>query len=130
VGKDNVSLGKCIIGTIQGDLHDIGKNLVGLMLEGAGFQIIDLGVDADAGKFVESIEANPDAKIVGLSTLLTTSMPNMKDIVAALKGSGLKGFHIIVGGAPITQDFADQIGADGYAADAAGAATLAKELIL
>jgi methanogenic corrinoid protein MtbC1 len=129
VGKDNVSLGKCIIGTVQGDLHDIGKNLVGLMMEGAGFEVVDLGVDVSAEKFVEGIKANPDAKIVGLSTLLTTSMPVMKDTVAAIKGAGLKGFHIMVGGAPVTQEFADKIGADGYSADAAAAAKLAKQLI-
>jgi methylmalonyl-CoA mutase cobalamin-binding domain/chain len=129
VGVDNVSLGKCIVGTVQGDLHDIGKNLVALMLEGAGFEVVDLGVDVTPETYIEAIKANPDTKIVGLSALLTTTMPNMQNTVAAIKKSGLSGFRIIVGGAPITRIFADEIGADGYSEDAASAAQLAKRLI-
>ncbi|MDR3123099.1 MAG: corrinoid protein [Treponema sp.] len=124
-----VSLGKCIIGTVHGDLHDIGKNLVALMIESAGFEVIDLGVDVTAEAFLACIKANPDVKIVALSCLLTTTMPSLKEIAAAVKAGDAKGFKLIVGGAPITQDFADQVGADGYSADAAGAAKLAKKLV-
>jgi methanogenic corrinoid protein MtbC1 len=122
------SLGKCIIGTVHGDLHDIGKNLVALMIESAGFEVIDLGVDVADEVFVNALKDNPDTKIVALSALLTTTMPAMKDATAAIRASGLKGFKLIVGGAPITEDFAKQIGADGYSADAASAAVLAKKL--
>jgi methanogenic corrinoid protein MtbC1 len=122
------SLGKCIIGTVHGDLHDIGKNLVALMIESAGFQVIDLGVDVTAEAFLAAIKENPDVKIVALSCLLTTTMPSLKEIAAALKACDVKSFKLIVGGAPITQDFADQVGADGYSTDAAGAAILAKKL--
>jgi methanogenic corrinoid protein MtbC1 len=120
-------LGKCIIGTVQGDLHDIGKNLAAMMIESSGFEVIDLGVDVPKEKFLEVMKANPDVKIVGLSALLTTTMPAMKETAAAIKASGIN-VKLIIGGAPITQDFADQIGADGYSADAAGAATLAKKM--
>ena len=122
------SQGKCILGTVYGDLHDIGKNLVSLMIESAGFEMIDLGVDVTVEKFIETIKANPDVKIVGLSCLLTTVMPALKETAQKIKGSGLGGFKLIVGGAPITEEFAKSIGADGYAADAAGAAVLAKKL--
>jgi methanogenic corrinoid protein MtbC1 len=122
------SLGKCIIGTVHGDLHDIGKNLVALMIESAGFQVIDLGVDVTAEAFLAAIKENPDVKIVALSCLLTTTMPSLKEIATTLKAGDIKSFKLIVGGAPITQDFADQVGADGYSADAAGAAILAKKL--
>jgi methanogenic corrinoid protein MtbC1 len=126
------SLGKCIIGTVHGDLHDIGKNLVALMIESAGFEVIDLGVDVAAEAFVNAIKANPDTKIVALSCLLTTTMPSMKDTAAAIgelrKTGGVKGFKLLVGGAPITEDFATQVGADGYTTDAASAAVLAKKL--
>ena len=122
------SLGKCIIGTVHGDLHDIGKNLVALMIESAGFEVIDLGVDVTAEAFLAAIKENPDVKIVALSCLLTTTMPSLKEIAAALKAGDIKSFKLIVGGAPITQDFADQVGADGYSTDAAGAAILAKKL--
>jgi methanogenic corrinoid protein MtbC1 len=122
------SLGKCIIGTVHGDLHDIGKNLVALMIESAGFEVIDLGVDVTAEAFLAAIKSNPDVKIVALSCLLTTTMPSLKEIAASVKGGDVKGFKLIVGGAPITQDFADQVGADGYSTDAAGAANLAKKL--
>jgi methanogenic corrinoid protein MtbC1 len=120
--------GKCIIGTVHGDLHDIGKNLVALMIESAGFEMIDLGVDVPIQKFIDTIQANPDVKIVALSALLTTTMPAMKETAEAIHASGLKGFKMIVGGAPITQDFANSIGADGYSADAAGAAKIALKL--
>jgi methanogenic corrinoid protein MtbC1 len=120
-------LGKCIIGTVQGDLHDIGKNLVALMIESAGFEVIDLGVDVSIDTFIHAIQANPDVKIVALSALLTTTMPSMKATAEALKE--INGtFKVMVGGAPITEDFATQIGADGYSSDAAGAAILAKKL--
>jgi methanogenic corrinoid protein MtbC1 len=122
------SLGKCVIGTVHGDLHDIGKNLVALMIESAGFEVIDLGVDVTAEAFIGAIKANPDVKIVALSCLLTTTMPSLKEIAVAIKGGDVKGLKLIVGGAPITQDFADQVGADGYSTDAAGAAALAKKL--
>ena len=128
-GEASVSLGKCIIGTVAGDLHDIGKNLVALMIESTGFEVIDLGVDVPANKFVETIKANPDVKVVALSALLTTTMPAMKDTVAAIRESGLTGFKIIVGGAPITQEFADSIGADAYAPDAGSAAVKVKTLV-
>jgi methanogenic corrinoid protein MtbC1 len=122
------SSGKCIIGTVHGDLHDIGKNLVALMIESAGFEVIDLGVDVTTEAFVNALKSNPDTKIVALSALLTTTMPAMKETAAAVKVSGIKSFKLIVGGAPITQEFANQIGADGFAMDAAGAAVLAKKL--
>jgi corrinoid protein of di/trimethylamine methyltransferase len=128
-GEGISSRGKCIIGTVHGDLHDIGKNLVALMLETAGFEVIDLGVDVSVEAFVNTLKEHPDTKIVALSALLTTTMPAMKDTAAALKDSGLKGFKIIVGGAPITEQFAHDVGADGYSADAAGAAALAKNLV-
>ncbi|GHU50041.1 cobalamin-binding protein [Spirochaetia bacterium] len=122
------SLGKCIIGTVHGDLHDIGKNLVALMIESAGFAVLDLGVDVSTETFVTALKVNPDTKIVALSALLTTTMPSMKDTAAAIKASGISGFKLIVGGAPITEDFAKEVGADGYSTDAAGAAVLAKKL--
>jgi methanogenic corrinoid protein MtbC1 len=122
------SLGKCIIGTVHGDLHDIGKNLVALMIESAGFEVVDLGVDVTTEAFINALKTNPDTKIVALSALLTTTMPAMKDIAVAVKASGIKGFKLIVGGAPITEAFAKQIGADGYTTDAASAAVLAKKL--
>ena len=129
-GADAQSLGKCIIGTVKGDLHDIGKNLVSTMIGAAGFDMIDLGVDVPVEKFVETIEANPDVKVVALSALLTTTMQSMADTAEALKPLREKyGFKMIVGGAPITQAFADEIGADGYSVDAGAAAILAKELV-
>ena len=121
------SLGKCIIGTVHGDLHDIGKNLVALMIESTGFEVFDLGVDVTKEKFIECINANPDVKVVALSCLLTTTMPSLKETAEAVKKTG-KGFKLIVGGAPITQEYAKSVGADGYSTDAAGAATLAKKL--
>jgi methanogenic corrinoid protein MtbC1 len=120
-------LGKCIIGTVHGDLHDIGKNLVALMIESSGFEVIDLGVDVESDAFIDAIKSNPDVKVVALSALLTTTMPAMKETAAAIKASGTKA-KLMVGGAPITQDFANQIGADGFSTDAAGAAVIAKKL--
>jgi methanogenic corrinoid protein MtbC1 len=128
VGVENLTIGKCVIGTVHGDLHDIGKNLVGLMIESAGFELLDLGVDVTTEAFVEAIRANPDTKIVAISALLTTTMPAMQETVKAIKASGLTGFKVMIGGAPITQAFADQIGADGYTPDAGSAAVLAKKL--
>ncbi|SFB01891.1 methyltransferase cognate corrinoid proteins [Acetitomaculum ruminis DSM 5522] len=128
-GDGGASHGKYIIGTVAGDLHDIGKNLVGMMIESSGFELIDLGVDVPAEKFVEAIKANPDCHVVGVSALLTTTMPAMKDTVKAIIDAGLQSqVKIMVGGAPITQEFADEIGADCYTADAASAASKAKEL--
>ena len=128
-GAGAVSLGKCIIGTVAGDLHDIGKNLVAIMIESAGFEVMDLGVDVATDKFLETIKANPDVKIVACSGLLTTTMPLMKETVGAIKASGLNGFKIMVGGAPITPEFAAEIGADAYTPDAGSAAAKAKELV-
>lgn len=122
-------MGKMIIGTVQGDLHDIGKNLVAMMIESAGFEVIDLGVDVPHERFVEAVRENPDAKIVGLSALLTTTMPALRDAVALLNRQDFRGnIKVMVGGAPITQEFADEIGADAYTADAASAAQMAKRL--
>jgi 5-methyltetrahydrofolate--homocysteine methyltransferase len=120
--------GKVVLGTVEGDLHDIGKNLVAMMLEGAGFEVIDLGTDVSPDKFVETVKNGID--IVGLSALLTTTMPNMANTIKAIDEAGLRDkVKIIVGGAPVTSDYAQQIGADGYASDASQAATLAKQLI-
>ena len=120
-------VGKAVMGTVKGDLHDIGKNLVVMMLKGAGFEVTDAGTDVAAEDFATKVKQS-GARIVGLSTLLTTTMPAMKQTVRALKDLGL-GAKIMVGGAPVTQDFADKIGADGYAPDAASAVDLAKSLI-
>jgi methanogenic corrinoid protein MtbC1 len=122
--------GKVILGTVAGDLHDIGKNLVGMMIESAGFEVIDLGVDVPVEKFVEVVKENPDAKIVALSALLTTTMPAMRNTVKALSELETHGsFKILVGGAPITPEFAAEIGANAYSPDAASAAQKAKELV-
>lgn len=122
--------GKMILGTVAGDLHDIGKNLVGMMIESAGFEVIDLGVDVPIEKFIEAVNANPDVKIVGCSALLTTTMPALRDTVKALNEASFRSnIKVMVGGAPITQEFADEIGADAYTADAASAAQKAKELV-
>jgi len=121
--------GKVIIGTVKGDLHDIGKNLVAMMLEGAGFQIVDLGVDVHPEQFLRAVEEHrPD--IVGMSALLTTTMIGMKDVLEALEKSGVRQkVKTIIGGAPVTQSYADEIGADGYAPDAASAVDKVKELL-
>jgi methanogenic corrinoid protein MtbC1 len=128
-GQVDLSLGTCIIGSVAGDMHDIGKNLVAMMIESAGFEVIDLGVDVSAETFIKTIKEHPEVKLVAFSALLTTTMPAMKASVAAVKDSGLQGFKIIVGGAPITKEYAIQIGADGYAPDAGSAAVTAKQLI-
>jgi 5-methyltetrahydrofolate--homocysteine methyltransferase len=122
-------LGKVAIGTVKGDLHDIGKKLVAMMLEGSGFEIIDLGIDAAPEKFVDAVQ-NRGANVIALSALLTTTMPNMKNVVEALKQSGVRDqVRIIIGGAPVNQAYADQIGADGYAPDASSAVRKVRELI-
>jgi len=120
--------GRVVIGTVEGDLHDIGKDLVSMMLEGAGFEVTDLGVEVTAAAFVEAVrEGGPD--IVAMSALLTTTMTNMPVVIGSLREAGLRDrVKVIVGGAPVTQAFAEEIGADGYAADAAGAAKLAASL--
>lgn len=118
-------IGKVAVGTVKGDLHDIGKNLVVMMLKGAGFNVIDLGVDVGPDKFVEAVKSG--ARVVGLSALLTTTMPQMKGVIEALKGAGLDA-KVCIGGAPVTQAYADEIGADGYAADAASAVDIVKQL--
>jgi 5-methyltetrahydrofolate--homocysteine methyltransferase len=129
VAGDVPSLGKVVIGTVKGDLHDIGKNLVGIMLKGAGFDVIDLGADVPAEKFVAAAKSE-GASVVGLSALLTTTMSGMKDVVQLVKSEGLSGkVKVIVGGAPVSQQFADSIGADGYGYDAANAVTLVKSLV-
>jgi 5-methyltetrahydrofolate--homocysteine methyltransferase len=120
-------VGNCVIGTVQGDLHDIGKNLVAMMMKGAGFNVIDLGVDVASEKFVERAKAT-GAQLVGMSTLLTTTMPSMEKTLKAIRGAGLKA-KVMIGGAPVTQNYADKIGADGFAPDAASAVDLAKRLI-
>jgi 5-methyltetrahydrofolate--homocysteine methyltransferase len=121
--------GKVAIGTVKGDLHDIGKNLVMIMLEGSGFEIVDLGVDVTPEKFVEAVKGD-GVQIIALSALLTTTMPNMKGTIEALKTAGLRDkVKVIVGGAPVTQDYSSQIGADGYAPDASRAVALAKSLV-
>lgn len=127
--KDMPSIGKVVIGTVKGDLHDIGKNLVGMMLESSGFTVINLGVDATVEKFVNAVrEHKPN--IVGMSAMLTTTMLTMKDVIGALEKEGLRsGVKIIIGGAPVTQNYAREIGADGYSADASSATELCKQLI-
>jgi 5-methyltetrahydrofolate--homocysteine methyltransferase len=126
---DIKSPGKVIVGTVAGDLHDIGKNLVGMMLEGAGFEVIDLGTDVTADKFVQAAREH-NADVIGMSALLTTTMPSMQATVEALTEAGLRDkVKILVGGAPVTQGFADKIGADGYAPDASSATRKARELV-
>ena len=120
-------IGKLAIGTVQGDLHDIGKNLVAMMLKGAGFEVVDLGVDVGPGKFIEQARTK-GIQLIGMSTLLTTTMSGMEKTVKALRDAGLP-VKVMVGGAPVTQDYADRIGADGYAADAASAVDMAKSLV-
>ena len=127
--KNVKPLGKVVIGTIQGDLHDIGKNIVGMLLQGAGFEIIDLGADVHVDRFVESIK-DENADLVGMSALLTTTMINMKTVIEGLKEAGIReSIKVVIGGAPVTQAYADQIGADGYAADAATGVDVAKKLL-
>jgi len=116
-----------VLGTVKGDLHDIGKNLVGMMLTGGGLKVIDVGTDVTAEKFVEAVKSE-GAEVCALSALLTTTMPQMTNVIKAIKEAGVE-VKTIIGGAPVTQSFADEIGADGYAADAASAVDLAKQLI-
>ena len=124
------AMGKMIMGTVKDDLHDIGKNLVIMMIESAGFEVIDLGVDVPAQTFVDTYNANPDTKIIGLSALLTTTMPQLQEAVALINEQPWRSnVKVMVGGAPITQEFADKIGADAYTTDAASAAQKAKELV-
>jgi 5-methyltetrahydrofolate--homocysteine methyltransferase len=127
--SDANTKGKVIIGTVQGDLHDIGKNLVGMMLEGGGYTIIDLGVDVAPEKFIEEIKRN-GVKLIGLSALLTTTMTGMKTVIDTLKkDKETVGVKVMVGGAPLTQEYADSIGAAGYAPDASSAVDLANDLL-
>ena len=122
-------VGTVAIGTVKGDLHDIGKNLVSMMLEGAGFKVVDLGIDVAAEKFIAAVKEQ-HAQIIALSALLTTTMVNMKSTLTALEQAGLKGkVKTMIGGAPLTQRYCDEIGADGYAADAASAVDKAKQLL-
>ncbi|MCL2080370.1 MAG: corrinoid protein [Oscillospiraceae bacterium] len=123
-------MGKFIIGTVTGDLHDIGKNLVALMIESAGFEVIDLGVDVPASRFVEALAEHPDCRLVGASALLTTTMKSLKDTVEAIHAAGHKDkVKIMIGGAPVTEEFAKEIGADAYTPDAGSAAIKAIELV-
>ena len=130
LAESNVkSRGKVVIGTIQGDLHDIGKNIVAMLLQGAGFEVVDLGADVSIDRFVESAK-NEKADLVGMSALLITTMINMKEVIRGLKEAGLgDDVKVIVGGAPVTRDYADQIGADGYAPDAASGVDVARKLL-
>ena len=124
---DIEAAGTVVMGTAKGDIHDIGKSIVGTMLEGAGFMVIDIGVDVDPDKFVEAAKEN-NADLIGVSALLTTTMMGLKDVIETVKEAGLKA-KVMIGGASITQEFADEIGADGYAPDASSAVKKAKELI-
>ena len=125
--EDSSTKGTIVIGTVKGDLHDIGKNLVAMMMEGAGFEVIDLGIDVDTEKFIQAAEEHK-ADIICMSALLTTTMPEMKVVVDTLKERGLN-YKTMVGGAPVSQEFADQIGADGYSPDAPSAVEMARLLI-
>ena len=121
--------GRVVLGTVQGDLHDIGKNLVGILLRGAGYDVIDLGTDVPAARFVEAAEQR-GARVIGLSALLTTTMPRMAEVVSLVRARGLAGrLKVIVGGAPVTRAFADEIGADGWGFDAESAVRKVKELV-
>ncbi len=120
-------LATVVLGTVKGDLHDIGKNLVGMMLKGGGLNVVDAGIDVAPEKFVELVQQN-DAQLLGLSALLTTTMPQMATVIEAVREASLD-VRVMIGGAPITQDYADEIGADGYAPDAASAVDLARDLM-
>ncbi len=129
VGNNAASFGKIVLGTVKGDLHDIGKNLVKMMLEGAGFEIVDLGNNIPPQAFVEAVRIHHPA-IVGMSALLTTTMPQMKETILALNTAGLRdSVKVIVGGAPVTEEYALQIGADAYGSDAAVAVDKARSLV-
>ncbi|WP_420632251.1 corrinoid protein [Candidatus Leptofilum sp.] len=122
-------IGKALLGTVQGDMHDIGKNLVGMMLEGAGFEVIDLGIDVSPQTFIEAINEH-QPQVMGMSALLTTTMPKMKVTIDAMRDAGvLDSVKVMVGGAPVTAEFAEQIGAHGYASDAGQAASMAKAFV-
>jgi len=122
-------LASVVLGTVKGDLHDIGKNLVGMMLQGGGFEVIDLGTDVPPEKFVAAA-LEKGAKIIAMSALLTTTMPQMGNVIKAIEEAGIKGkIKSLIGGAPVTQNFADEIGADGYAPDAASAVESAQQLV-
>ena len=121
-------LARAVIGTVKGDLHDIGKNLVAMMLRGAGFDVVDLKIDVPPEKYVEAARET-GAKLICLSALLTTTMPQMKNVIDAVNEAGLDGVNVMIGGAPVTQNYADEIGAQGYAPDAASAVEKAKELL-
>ena len=125
--SDMKASGTVVMGTTKGDIHDVGKSIVGVMLEGAGFMVTDIGVDVGPDKFVEAAKEN-NADIIGVSALLTTTIMGMKDVIKAMKEAGLKA-KVMVGGASVTQEFADEIGADGYAPDAPSAVKRAKELV-
>jgi 5-methyltetrahydrofolate--homocysteine methyltransferase len=120
-------IGRVVLGTVKGDLHDIGKNLVAMLLQGGGYQVIDLGTDVSAEQFVAAAKEQ-NAQVIGMSALLTTTMPYMKEVVDAVKGSGLDGVRTVIGGAPVTQQFADEIGACGYAPDAASAVEVVQQV--
>jgi 5-methyltetrahydrofolate--homocysteine methyltransferase len=127
---DMKTSGRVVIGTVKGDLHDIGKNLVKMMLQTAGFEVVDLGVDVEPKGFVDAIKGN-NSNVLALSALLTTSMPVMKQTIDAVTEAGLREtVKILIGGAPVTKQYADQIGADGYAADAGSASMLLKRLLV
>jgi 5-methyltetrahydrofolate--homocysteine methyltransferase len=129
VESDIQARGKVVIGTVKGDLHDIGKNLVTMMLEGAGFEVVDIGADVSPEKFVEAVRAEKP-NLVGLSALLTTTMQNMQATIEALKMAGVRDqVKVIIGGAPLTEAYAKSIGADGYAPDASQAVSLVKNLV-
>ena len=127
-GTSSMSAGTIVMGTVKGDLHDIGKNLVGMMAEGAGFEIVDLGTDTSAQQFIDTVNEH-DAAILGMSALLTTTMVYMNTVVEACREAGLHQLKICVGGAPVTRAFSEEIGADGYAADAASAVELFERLV-
>jgi 5-methyltetrahydrofolate--homocysteine methyltransferase len=129
VAANIAAAGKVVIGTVQGDLHDIGKNLVAMMMEGAGFEIVDLGTDVSPDKFVAAVRDHK-ANLMAMSALLTTTMPKMEATIKAVQEAGIRDqVKVMIGGAPVTQDYADKIGANGYAADASRAASLAKTLV-
>jgi len=129
LGGEMPTQGKVVIGTVKGDLHDIGKNLVGIMLKGAGYEVVDVGCDVTADVFVDAAEKE-GASVVGLSALLTTTMTGMKDVVELVKTRGLQDrVKVIVGGAPLSKEFADEIGADAYGYDAGNAVEIVKELV-
>ncbi len=124
------SVGKVAIGTVMGDLHDVGKNLVAIMLEGGGFEVVDLGVDTSPQKFIDAVNQQ-GVQIVAMSALLTTTIPSMRNVIEKMKDAGVRDkVKVIVGGAPVTQEFADAIGADGYSDNASGAVTMARSLLL